>query len=89
MMADGFRPEAEVTSRARSHPPGGFCAPNSSVGNAPHCEHDVHSNRRPQESADEVKPYASVCEHHAGSAVVQQHHRDQPAHGAAGSLIAR
>ena len=85
LRADGWRPEAWVTSRARSHPPGGVYPPTPHVRDAPHCERCVQSNRRPQESADEPKPGASVCENRAGSAVIQQHHRDQPAHGAAGS----
>ena len=56
---------------------------------APHCERDVQGDRRPHKRADEPKPRASVHQNRAGRAVVEQHHGDQPAPGAAGSIIAR
>jgi apolipoprotein D and lipocalin family protein len=57
--------------------------------NAPDDERCVQSNGRPRKNADEPRDGTGVCENRDRNAVVQQHRREQPAPGAARSIIAR
>lgn len=63
--------------------------PTPQACDAPDRESCVETNRRPHQNADESRACASGCEHRESSAVIQQHRRDQPAPGAARSIIAR
>jgi hypothetical protein len=63
--------------------------PTPQTRDAPDGEYCMESNRRPHQNADEFYPCASVCENRGSSGVIQQHRRDQPAPGAARSIIAR
>lgn len=74
---------AWVVSGVRSH------LPTPQARDAPDGEYCVESNRWPHENADEPGTCGSVRENRDCRAVIQQHRRDQPAWGAARSVIAR
>jgi hypothetical protein len=76
-------------SGVRSHSPRLVRGPTAQACDAPDGEDCVQSNRRPHQNADESHAHHRICENRAGSAVIQQHPSDQPAPGAARSIIAR
>ena len=63
--------------------------PTPQARDAPDGESCVENNRRPHQNADESHACASVGENRGSSAVIEQHRCDQPAPGAARSIIAR